>query len=275
MRGLSQRKCTLQISSPALRRQLKLALAYPSPCRITPCAACSLQLRSAPLQFSQRRIRQQHRLVITTLPLLSRKQRHSNHQSTLQQPCPQESLSPGPASRPTAEPLHASAHTSADAPSPAAHPRRPHRRLPGQTPAATIRQGEHSRPSTGNCPAYRTPSISSASPQRPHNVCDCVSTPQIQASQTGANPARSSGPPQALQSAGKKVVTRSSTTARATLPGLRNTRDTARHSPTPPGGPPGGAPVVLPSALSFKHSLKTHLTRQRSRSARTAPFPAV
>jgi len=37
-----------------------------------------------------------------------------------------------------------------------------------------------------------------------------------------------------------------------------------------PGGAlghvPGGPPVLVPSALSFKHSLKTHLTRRRSRS---------
>ena len=105
--------------------------------------------------------------------------------------------------------------------------------------------------------------MSSASPQRPHRVADWGLTPPIQSSQTGIRPARSKGPPQALQSAGKKVVTRSSTTARATLPGLRKTRETARHSTTPPRGPPGGAPVESPRALSFKHSLKTHLTRHQ------------
>ncbi len=117
-----------------------------------------------------------------------------------------------------------------------------------------------------NCAAYRTPSMSSISPQHPHKVADGGRTPPIQSSQTGASPALSKGPPQALQSAGKKVVTRSSKTARATLPGLRKTRETARHSTTPSGGPPGGAPAVSPSALSFKHSLKTHLTRGTGKS---------
>ena len=74
------------------------------------------------------------------------------------------------------------------------------------------------------------------------------------------------GPPQARQSAGKTVVTRSRTVEENAEAGLRSTRTTARHSPTLPGSPPGGAPVVTSSALSFTLSLKTHLTRRRSRS---------
>ncbi len=61
-------------------------------------------------------------------------------------------------------------------------------------------------------------------------------------------------------------MTRSSSVARTTRPGPRNKRDIACPSTTPPGGAPGGPPAANPSALSFKHSLKTHLTRRRSRS---------
>src|SRR6185437_11379854 len=115
----------------------------------------------------------------------------------------------------------------------------------------------------------RTPSRSSASPQRLHSVAVCTPTALKQSSQTGETPARSSGPPQTLQSAGNRVVTKSSTTARTTRPGLCSKRDIALPSATlvgKPGGAPDGPPALLPSALSFKHSLKTHLTRRRSRS---------
>src|SRR6185369_5917263 len=87
-------------------------------------------------------------------------------------------------------------------------------------------------------------------------------------SQRGEDPALSNGPPQALQSAGKNVVTRSSYAARASWTGLLSTRETARHSSTRPAfcparlpGGPGGAPVLLSSELSFQRWLKTHLTR--------------
>jgi len=132
-----------------------------------------------------------------------------------------------------------------------------------------MRQGEHNSPSAGNCPAKRTPSRSRASPHCLHNVAVCTATAPKQSSQTGESPARSSGPPQTLQSAGNKVVTKSSTTARTTRPGFCRKRVIALPSATlasKPGGVPGGPPALLPSALSFKHSLKTHLTRRRSRS---------
>jgi hypothetical protein len=126
-----------------------------------------------------------------------------------------------------------------------------------------MRQAEHNKPSAGNCPAYRTPSISSASPHRRHKVVDCTEIPRTQSSQTGEKPDLRRGPPQALQSAGYNVVTRSSSTARATRPGSISKREITRPSATPPSGAPGGPPEAEPSALSFKHSLlKTHLTRR-------------
>jgi len=131
------------------------------------------------------------------------------------------------------------------------------------TATTAIRQDPQSKPFF-DCPANHTPSTSSASPQQTHSAADCLRSPLKHSSHTGEEPAMSSGPPQALLSARKKIVTRSSTTSRTTLPGnpvLRSTRDTARHSSTPLRCPPGGAPRVNPSDLSFRHWLKTHLTR--------------
>jgi hypothetical protein len=119
-----------------------------------------------------------------------------------------------------------------------------------------------------------------ASPQHRQSAvrrdCDCGERRDRQRSQTGTvsgeESARNKEPPHARQSAGKTVATRSSTTETKDCPGLRRTRTTARHSIIPPGslpgGPPGGAPVETSSALSFMLSLKTHLTRWRSRSVR-------
>ena len=110
--------------------------------------------------------------------------------------------------------------------------------------------------------------MSSASPQRTHSVAVCARRPSKHESQRGEDPALSNGPPQALQSAGKNVVTRSSYAVRASWTGLLSTRETARHSSTLPTfcparlpGGPGGAPVLLSSELSFQRWLKTHLTR--------------
>ena len=110
--------------------------------------------------------------------------------------------------------------------------------------------------------------MSNASPQRTHSVVVCARRPSKHESQRGEDPALSNGPPQALQSAGKNVVTRSSYIARASCAGLFSTRETARHSSTRPElsparlpGGPGGAPVLLSSELSFQRWLKTHLTR--------------
>jgi hypothetical protein len=129
-----------------------------------------------------------------------------------------------------------------------------------------IRQGEHRNPSTGNCPAYRTPSISKASPQRRQSVIVCSCTASTHPSQTGDRPALSNGSPQTLQSPGQNVVTKSSTAARTTRPGSLNQRTAACCSATLPGGAPDSLPVTTSSALSFQRWLKTHLTRRRSRS---------
>ena len=141
-----------------------------------------------------------------------------------------------------------------------------------------MRHGVQKSPSTGE--AKRSLSIPSASPQHRQSAVwidfDCGERRDRQSSQTGIDSgeesSRSRGPPHTRQSAGKTVLTRSSTTKENARAGLRSTAAVARHSITPPGGlpggPPGGAPVETSSALSFMLSLKTHLTRWRSRSLR-------
>ena len=150
-----------------------------------------------------------------------------------------------------------------------------------------MRQGVHRTSLTSNCPAKRSLSIPSASPHRQQRVIDWGETCDRQTSQTGAKPARSRGLPQAVQSAGKNVVTRSSRRVRATptvAAELHKTlwRHVTRSTSSPPGGPPDQLPIRLDgvppetsSVLPFRLSLKTHLPRWRSRSVGPRPERSI
>ena len=114
-----------------------------------------------------------------------------------------------------------------------------------------------------------------ASPQMAHSEPVCGRSAPSHASQTGAFPKDNNGPPHTRQSVGNIVVIKSSIANRAALTGkaadCRNTLAQPRSVTTlpvkagtartaPPGGPPGSCPACLPCELSFRLSLKTHLT---------------
>src|SRR5438105_15662289 len=120
--------------------------------------------------------------------------------------------------------------------------------------------------------------MSSASPQRWQRMLDCGGIFARQLSQTGRRVDRSKGVLQIRQSDGKAVVTRSSRrerNAELARPEIRHSEPLCTWPVSDPARLPGGEPVTTWSVLSFRLSLKMHLTERRTRPARAGPMPAV
>ena len=105
-----------QVPPPPLRSQLKLAASYPSPGE-SPHAPPAASTPAGSSSTPQAPHRNQHRLVVASLPLLRGKQRHRNHEQILTSLNLQHLDRPSQHPPQRLSPPHASAHTSAYAPS--------------------------------------------------------------------------------------------------------------------------------------------------------------